>query len=281
MITVNLSQLELQEEWSEQDPSDRLRSAFALYRGMGSRDASVVYFELEPGGAVATHTDSAEEVVLVLEGTVQVTLEDEQGALSAGECALVPAMVPHSVRNTGTVTARCIGFFAGAHVVSTFEHPLLPSGMRVFDTNELPLIADRASPDATSATRPGRCAPPGGARLLRQAVAGNDVAGLRIPPMASASEVALERNVVRLDCGLVIAGSEAEHCPPQGGPPGTHFRIVDTDVDVRWSFTVSVRPRSHDGGEFRAEQGLHGFVLRRVFHDETTLDHGAVRLIND
>jgi quercetin dioxygenase-like cupin family protein len=137
MITVDLRQLELQEEWSEKDPSERLWSAFALHRSMGSDQASVVYFELEPGGAVGTHTDSAEEVVLVLEGTVQVTLGDEQGVLSAGEFALVPAMVPHGVRNTGTERARAIGFFASAHVVSTFEQPLLPSGLQVFDTDEL------------------------------------------------------------------------------------------------------------------------------------------------
>jgi quercetin dioxygenase-like cupin family protein len=137
MITVNLGQLELQEEWSEQDPSERLWSAFALHKGMGSDQASVVYFELEPGGAVGTHTDSAEEVVLVLEGTVRITLGDEQGILSTGEFALVPAMVPHSVRNDGTGRARGIGFFASAHVISTFEQPLLPSGLRVFDTDEL------------------------------------------------------------------------------------------------------------------------------------------------
>jgi quercetin dioxygenase-like cupin family protein len=137
MITVNLRQLELQEEWSEQDPSERLRSAFALHKGMGSDDVSIVYFELEPGGAVSTHTDSAEEVVLVLEGTLRITLENEQGVLSTGEFALVPAMVPHSVRNAGTGRARAIGFFASAHVISTFEHPLLPSALRVFDTDEL------------------------------------------------------------------------------------------------------------------------------------------------
>jgi quercetin dioxygenase-like cupin family protein len=77
MIIVRLGQLELQEEWNEQDPSDRLRSAFALHKGMGSEQSAVVYFELEPGGAVGTHTDSAEEVVLVLDGTLQVTLGED------------------------------------------------------------------------------------------------------------------------------------------------------------------------------------------------------------
>jgi quercetin dioxygenase-like cupin family protein len=137
MIIVRLGQLELQEEWNEQDPSDRLRSAFGLHKGMGSEQSAVVYFELEPGGAVGTHTDSAEEVVLVLDGTLQVTIGEDRGTLSAGELTLVPAMVPHSVRNSGTGTSRAIGFLASAHVISTFEQALLPSGLRVFDTDEL------------------------------------------------------------------------------------------------------------------------------------------------
>jgi quercetin dioxygenase-like cupin family protein len=137
MIAADLHTLELQEEWSEEDSTLRLKSAFALHQGAGTEHSAVVYFELEPGNEVGTHTDSAEEVVLVLEGTVQVSLGDEQGQLSAGELALVPAMVPHSVRNVGSGAARCIGFFAGARVVSTFEQPLMPSGLRVFDTDEL------------------------------------------------------------------------------------------------------------------------------------------------
>jgi quercetin dioxygenase-like cupin family protein len=137
MITANLNTLELQEEWAEEDSSLRLRSTFALHKGTGAEHSTVVYFELESGKAVGTHTDSAEEVVLVLEGTVQVTLGEEQGQLSAGELALVPARAPHSLRNVGTRTARCVGFFAGARVISTFEHALIPSGLRVFDTDEL------------------------------------------------------------------------------------------------------------------------------------------------
>ena len=137
MIAANLDTLELQEEWAEEDSSLRLKSTFALHKGMGAEHSTVVYFELEPDKAVGTHTDSAEEVVLVLEGTVQVTLGEEQGQLSAGELALVPAMVPHNVHNVGTGTARCVGFFAGARVVSTFEQTFMPSGLRVFDTDEL------------------------------------------------------------------------------------------------------------------------------------------------
>jgi hypothetical protein len=70
-------------------------------------------------------------------GTVQVAIGEKQGQLSAGELALVPGMVAHSVRNVGTGVARCVGFYAGARVVSTFEQPLMPSGLRVFITDEL------------------------------------------------------------------------------------------------------------------------------------------------
>ncbi len=137
MISVSLRSLELQEEWSEHDASERLRSAFALYKRMGTEHSTVIYFELEPGNAVGTHTDSAEEIVLLLEGTVEVTLGDKRGELSAGAIALVPAMVPHSIRNVGDQTARAVGFFTSARVISTFEQPLMPSGLREFDTDEL------------------------------------------------------------------------------------------------------------------------------------------------
>lgn len=39
---------------------------------------------------------------------------------------LIPAMLPHGLRNTGAGTARAIGFFAGANVVSTFEDSVMP-----------------------------------------------------------------------------------------------------------------------------------------------------------
>ena len=137
MITADLGTLELQEEWSDADPSARFRSAFPLHRGTGTARSTVVYFELAPGGAVGTHADSVEEIVLVLEGAVRVVLDGEEGTLSAGQMALVPARVPHAVHNDGDSPARCVGFFAGGRVVSTFEHALVPSGMREFDTDAL------------------------------------------------------------------------------------------------------------------------------------------------
>jgi quercetin dioxygenase-like cupin family protein len=134
MIAEKIDGLELMEVWYEDDPTMRLRVNFPFYLGTGTRSTAVVYFEVEPGHRLATHTDSAEEILLVLEGTAEVSLGDERGRLSAGEMALVPAMEPHGLRNAGQETVRVAGFFSSNVVVSTFDRPMMPFGQRVVGT---------------------------------------------------------------------------------------------------------------------------------------------------
>ncbi len=134
MNTADLNHLDLLDAWYEDDPAMRIRVTFPFYAATGAEGSAVVYFEIEPGRYLGTHTDSAEEIVLVLSGTVEATVGDERGRLSAGQAALIPAMAPHGVRNVGDETARCVGFFAGAEVVSTFDQPMMPFGQRVVGT---------------------------------------------------------------------------------------------------------------------------------------------------
>jgi quercetin dioxygenase-like cupin family protein len=134
VIAERIDQLELLEVWYENDPTMRLKVNFPFFLGTGTKSTAVVYFEIEPGHRLGTHTDSAEEVLLVLEGEAEVTLEDEQGLLSAGEMALVPAMVPHGLRNAGDETVRVVGFFSSNVVVSTFDQPMMPFNQRVVGT---------------------------------------------------------------------------------------------------------------------------------------------------
>ncbi len=134
MYTADLNRLELLDAWYDEDPAMRIRVNFPFYAGTGNQVSSVVYFEIEPGHYLGTHTDSAEEIVLILAGTVEATLGNEVGLLTAGQAALIPAMAPHGVRNVGNETARCVGFFASAEVVSTFEQPMMPLGQRVVGT---------------------------------------------------------------------------------------------------------------------------------------------------
>jgi quercetin dioxygenase-like cupin family protein len=134
VIAERIDQLELLEVWYENDPTMRLKVNFPFFVGTGTKSTAVVYFEIEPGHRLGTHTDSAEEILLILEGEAEVSLEDEQGWLSAGEMALVPAMVPHGMRNAGDETVRVVGFFSSNVVVSTFDQPMMPFGQRVVGT---------------------------------------------------------------------------------------------------------------------------------------------------
>ncbi|HET6688309.1 MAG TPA: cupin domain-containing protein [Rubrobacter sp.] len=144
VIAERIDQLELMEVWYEDDPTMRLRVNFPFFLGTGTKSTAVVYFEIEPGYRLGTHTDSAEEILLILEGEAEVSLGDERGRLSAGEMALVPAMVPHGLRNVGEETVRVAGFFSSNVVVSTFDRPMMPFDQRVVGTP--PVLAEEQVP---------------------------------------------------------------------------------------------------------------------------------------
>ncbi len=144
MIGAQIGELELMDVWYEDDPTMQLRVNFPFYVGTGTKNTAVVYFEIEPGHRLGTHTDSAEEIVLFLEGTAEVSVGDEQGRVSAGEMAVVPAMVPHGMRNVGDETLRVVGFFSSNVVVSTFDQPMMPFGQRVVGTP--PILEEEESP---------------------------------------------------------------------------------------------------------------------------------------
>jgi quercetin dioxygenase-like cupin family protein len=134
MYTADLNKLEMGEVSYEEDAAMRLMVNFPFYAATGNQSSAVVYFEIEPGHYLGSHTDSAEEIVLILSGTVEASLGDQTGQLSAGQAVLIPAMVPHGVRNIGDETARCVGFFSAATVESTFDRPLMPFGTQIVGT---------------------------------------------------------------------------------------------------------------------------------------------------
>src|ERR671914_2062481 len=134
MLAVQLAERDLLEATSETDETRRIRVDFPISSVAGAASTAVVYFELEPGEHTGMHTDSAEEIVLILSGRVEAIVGDERGELSAGGLGLVPALVPHDVRNVGEETVRVVGFFSSGIVVSVFDDPLMPAGTRVVGT---------------------------------------------------------------------------------------------------------------------------------------------------
>ncbi len=99
---------------------------FPFSSATGTAASAAVYLLFEPGAVLAEHTDSAEEVLLVLEGAVEATVGGETATLEAGQLAIVPALVLHGMRNTGDTPARVIGFFASSTNVAVFPEPPAP-----------------------------------------------------------------------------------------------------------------------------------------------------------
>jgi quercetin dioxygenase-like cupin family protein len=106
--------------------------AFPLHSGAGTASTAVVWMTLAPGGLLAEHTDSAEELLYVVDGEVEASIGDETGPLRAGELAVVPALTPHGARNAGSVPARLLGFFSSSTNVAIFSEPKGPNGERAF-----------------------------------------------------------------------------------------------------------------------------------------------------
>ena len=139
MLKVNLERLEkMTNHGAEDDPHRKVTGNFALYSAAGTKSGSAVYFELEPGCELGNHTDSAEEIIYVVDGTVEAIIGKERDQISRGELGVVPVMEPHNFRNVGSNIAKVIGFFSSPNVVSTFEKIFLPRNFKEFDTTKLP-----------------------------------------------------------------------------------------------------------------------------------------------
>ena len=104
---------------------------FPLHSATGTASTATVLFELDPSEELGVHTDSAEELLIVLQGTAEARVGDEVGQITARQVALVPPMAPHGLRNIGDDVLRVLGTFSASTVVSTFERPFQPGGPQV------------------------------------------------------------------------------------------------------------------------------------------------------
>ena len=147
MYTFNLHDVELNEV-----PDGSIRVDFPLQSVHGSASFAAVLFEVEPGKALATHTDSAEEVLLVIAGEGEAHVGDETAAVRDGDVAVVPALTPHGIRNTGDSTLRVLGFFSSSTVMSAFEQGIGPQGEQLVSWGAgRPLFAFVEEPAAAAA----------------------------------------------------------------------------------------------------------------------------------
>jgi len=134
MHTTQTEQLDLLPAHHRDDETNVVRAAWPVHRGTGSRSTAAVYVELDRGMRLGRHTDSAEEVLVVLAGEVDVIVGDERRRVAAGGIAVVPAEAPHDVVGAGEDTARVTGVFSSNTVVSVFDDEWQPYGTRILGT---------------------------------------------------------------------------------------------------------------------------------------------------
>jgi quercetin dioxygenase-like cupin family protein len=108
-----------------------LRVSFPVSSATGTASTATVLFELDPGAVLETHTDSAEELLIIVQGTAEARIGDEVGRLETHQVGLVPPMAPHGLRNIGDDVLRVLGTFSASTVVSTFEQPFEENGPQV------------------------------------------------------------------------------------------------------------------------------------------------------
>jgi mannose-6-phosphate isomerase-like protein (cupin superfamily) len=137
MLAKNLKELPLKEAWVDGVPAQHAHFTFPFLGAKENERSSVVYAELQPGAVLGSHTDSAEEILVFLEGRVEVTVGDETAVVESPYVALVPTMAPHNVRNVGDVQVKFVGFFASRYLVSHFDNEWQPDGSRVVDTAQI------------------------------------------------------------------------------------------------------------------------------------------------
>ncbi len=124
---------ELSEAWIEEDASSRWRTTAGHGPGVGAQASGSSILEVEPGCRLGRHTDSAEETIVVVAGAATVVVGDEGAEVGAGGIALVPAGVPHEVRNEGGDKLRFVAVYADTEVTTTYEDEVQPDGGRERD----------------------------------------------------------------------------------------------------------------------------------------------------
>jgi len=76
---------------------------------IGAKDLTVIEVTLNPGGGHNFHKHpDQEEVIYVIEGSVEQWLREERRILTPGDAVFIPADVVHASFNTGSAPAKLL-----------------------------------------------------------------------------------------------------------------------------------------------------------------------------
>ncbi len=111
------------EPFDESDPDDfRPRSRWALLVDPADGDAThvdditLIVEEIAPGDRIPLHTHPINEVIVILEGTPEVTLGGETREVGPGAVVFIPAGTPHGTRNASDAPVRLHAMFPSEQI---------------------------------------------------------------------------------------------------------------------------------------------------------------------
>lgn len=78
-------------------------------RFLHSENITIAYWDIKKGYSIPLHQHVHEMIVNVIEGELQLTIDQETKILSAGMAAIIPSQVPHTA--TGITDCRVIDVF--------------------------------------------------------------------------------------------------------------------------------------------------------------------------
>ena len=109
--------------FDESDPDDfRPNSRWAMLVDPGGdsgaqvNDITLIIEEIAPGDRIPLHTHPINEVVVIVEGTPEITLGDETREVASGTVVFIPAGVPHGTRNATTRPTRIHAMFPSERI---------------------------------------------------------------------------------------------------------------------------------------------------------------------
>ena len=95
-----------------QQPGTRRKELGRHDMSVPGREEVQVRVDFDPGVAFPKHTHYGEEIIYVLEGTLQYQIENEPPVtLNAGEVLFVPAGAAHTAKNVGSVNGAELGTY--------------------------------------------------------------------------------------------------------------------------------------------------------------------------
>ena len=62
---------------------------------------TLIRYVYQPGSVFPVHQHPEEQITIILSGSIDFTVDGAPLTLSAGQCALIPANIPHGARVTG------------------------------------------------------------------------------------------------------------------------------------------------------------------------------------